>query len=269
MKKKVAAVVTEYRRWSHADVIVGKLLEGLHHDGKAYPDLQLVSMYVDQRPKGDFSEGLAKKHKFTIYKTIAEALRGGGKALAVEGVLLIGEHGKYPDNKIGQKLYPRRRFFEETCAVFEKDKKSVPVFTDKHLAAEWKDAKWMYDRAKALFVPLMAGSSLPVTFRKPALKLAMKCELTEAVQIGYGPFEGYGFHALESLQCMVERRKGGEVGVKSVQCLQGQAMWQAMDKGQWSKALLDAASKLVPEHAKGDMREVTTKAKEAGVFLVG
>src|SRR5262249_558097 len=184
-----------------------------------------------------------------------------GKALAVEGVLLIGEHGDYPKNKIGQVLYPRRRFFEEACKVFEKDKKSVPVFTDKHLAAEWKDAKWMYDRAKELFVPLMAGSSLPVTFRKPELKLPMGCELTQAGAIGKGPFEGYGFHALETLQCMVERRKGGELGVKSVQCLQGKAMWEAMDQGRWSRPLLEAAMKLVPAHAKGDVREMTAKAK--------
>src|SRR5262245_50335883 len=203
-KKRIAAVVTEYRRWSHADVIVGKLLEGHHHDGKTFPDMEVVSMFVDQKPEKDWSEGLAKKHGFTIYDTIAKTLTLGGKSLAVDGVLLIGEHGRYEKNKKGQLLYPRRRFFEETCKVFESSKRSVPVFTDKHLAAEWDDAKWMYDRARELFVPLMAGSSLPVTWRRPALKLPIGSELAEAVQIGYGPLEAYGFHALESLQCLAE-----------------------------------------------------------------
>src|SRR5438132_381955 len=83
----------------------------------------------------------------------------------------------------------------------EASKKSVPVFNDKHLAAEWKDAKWMYDRARELFVPFLAGSSVPVTWRRPELKLPKDSELTEAVQVGYGPFEAYGFHALEGLQC--------------------------------------------------------------------
>ena len=92
--------------------------------------------------------------------------------------------------------------------------------------------------------------------------------MTEAVQIGYGPFEGYGFHALEGLQCMAERRKGGETGVKAVQCLQGKAMWEALDRGRWSKALLEAAMKLVPAHAKGDIREMTSQRAEAGVFLI-
>jgi hypothetical protein len=266
--KPVAAVVTEYRRWSHGDVIVGKILEGYNYDGKERPNLRLVSLYADQFPEKDMARDLAKKYGFTIYDSIDKALTLGGKALAVEGVLCIGEHGKYPTNAKGQILYPRRRFFEEVCKVFEASKKSVPVFNDKHLAAEWKDAKWMYDRARELFVPFLAGSSVPLTWRKPELKLEKGCELTEAVALGYGPFEGYGFHALEGLQCMAERRKGGETGVKAVQCLQGEEMWKALDAGRWSKKLLAAAMERVPSHAKGDYRELTAKAKDAGVFLV-
>jgi hypothetical protein len=268
MKKPVAAVVTEYRKWSHADVIVGKILEGFLHDGKDGPDLRVVSMYVDQFPRNDMSRALAKKHGFTIHDTIAKALTLGGDKLAVDGVLLIGEHGDYPENKRGQRLYPRRRFFEETARVFEKSKKSVPVFNDKHLAATWDDAKWMYDRARELHVPFLAGSSLPVTWRRPPLKLDKDCPLTEAVQVGYGPLEGYGFHALESLQCLAERRKGGETGVKAVRCLQGEAMWKEFDAGRWPKKLLAAAMERVPAHAKGDYRALTARAKDAAIFFV-
>jgi hypothetical protein len=268
MKKKVAALVTEYRRHSHADVIVGKLLEGFNHDGGAGPELELVALYVDQFPARDMSRDLAKRHGFTIYDSIPAALTRGGDKLAVDGVLSIGEHGTYPDNAKGQKLYPRRRFFEATADTFDRCKKSVPVFNDKHLAATWDDAKWMYDRARELFVPFLAGSSLPLTWRRPPLTLPKGCELVEAVQIGYGPFEGYGFHALESLQCLAERRKGGETGVKSVQCLQGEAMWRAMDEGRWSKPLLDTAMTRVPAHAQGDVRRLTAMSQEAGVFLI-
>lgn len=266
--KKVAAIVTEYRKWSHADVIVGKILEGPLYDGKNLPNLRLVSMYVDQYPEKDMSRGLAEKYGFKLCKTVDEALTLGAPTLAVDGVLCIGEHGQYPKNDKGQILYPRRRFFEQVTKVFERTKKSVPVFNDKHLAATWEDAKWMYDRSRALFVPFLAGSSIPVTWRKPELKLPMNCELAEAVQIGYGPFEGYGFHALEGLQCMVERRKGGETGVAAVTCLQGEAMWKALDENKWSKASLEEGLKLVKAHAKGDYREITTRTKDAGVFLI-
>ena len=267
-KKNVAAVVTEYRRHSHADVIVGKILEGFGHDGGAGPNLRLVSLYVDQFPAGDLSRELAKKYHFKIYDTIEGALTCGGKELAVDGVLCIGEHGNYPTNAKGQILYPRRRFFEAVADAFAKCKNSVPVFNDKHLAATWADAKWMSDKARELHVPFMAGSSLPLTWRRPPLQLPRNCDLVEAVQIGYGPLEAYGFHALESLQCLAERRKGGETGVKAVECLQGEAVWKAMDQGRWSKALLEAASAVVPAHAKGDVRELTARAADAALYLV-
>jgi hypothetical protein len=266
--KRVTAIVTEYRHWSHADVIVGKIIEGYNYDGKDRPNLRLVSLYVDQFPEKDMARDLAKKYGFLIHDTIRKALTVGGDSLAVDGVLCIGEHGKYPSNARGQILYPRRRFFEEVCRVFEASRKSVPVFSDKHLAAEWKDAKWMYDRARELHVPVLAGSSLPVTWRRPELKLPKDCELTEAVAIGYGPLEGYGFHALETLQCMAERRKGGETGVQAVQCLQGEEMWKALDADRWSRKLLEAAMERVPAHAAGDYRELTAKSKDAAVFLI-
>jgi hypothetical protein len=267
-RKKVAAVVTEYRKWSHADVIVGKILEGYNYDGGAGPDLRLVSLYVDQFPPKDMSRDLAKKHGFRLCDTIETALTLGGKGLAVDGVLIIGEHGTYPKNDKGQILYPRRRFFEEVAKTFARCNKSVPVFNDKHLAATWADAKWVYDKSRELFVPLLAGSSVPLTWRRPPLRLPRGCDLVEAVQVGYGPFEGYGFHALEGLQCMAERRQGGETGVRAVQCLQGEAMWQALDAGRWSKALLEAALERVPAHAPGDYRAPTAKTEDAGVFLI-
>jgi hypothetical protein len=266
--KRVAAIVTEYRRWSHADVIVGKILDGYHMDRQSFPNLRLVSMYVDQFPKNDMSRALAKQHNFTIYNNIADALTLGRKELAVDGVLLIGEHGNYPRNERGQIQYPRRRFFEATTDVFAKHRRSVPVFSDKHLAYNWADARWMYDRSRTLMFPFMAGSSLPVTWRRPSLRLPRNCELTEAVQVGYGPFEGYGFHALEGLQCMAERRRGGETGVRAVTCLQGETMWQAMDRGVFSRNLLEAAMAVVPAHAAGDYRKLTVKNREAGVFLI-
>jgi hypothetical protein len=266
-KKKVAGVVTVYRRGTHADVLLGKILEGYLHDGGAGPNLQLVSLYADQHPKDDLGPALAKKHGFKLCDTIEQALTLGTKGLAVDGVICVAEHGEYPSNAREQVLYPRRRFFEEVTKVFAKCGRSVPVFNDKHLAATWEDAKWMYDRARALFVPFMAGSSMPLMWRKPPLKLPMKCDLVEAVAIGYGPYEGYGFHALEALQAMVERRKGSEVGVRAVQNLPAREMWAALDAGRWSKRCLEAAMEATSAHAKGDVRALTEK-QDGGVMLV-
>src|SRR5205085_5609327 len=243
-------------------------LDGFAPDGKEKPGLRLASLSVDQFPQDDLSRGLAARHGFRLCGSVAEALTLGGETVAVDGVLIIAEHGDYPDNEKGQKLYPRRKFFAAVADVFRRAKRSVPVFVDKHLSATWDDAKWVYDTALELFCPLLAGSSIPLTWRRPKLMLPKGCDLTAAVQLGYGPFEGYGFHALEGLQCMAERRSGGETGVKAVTCLRGPAMWEAMAAGRFSQALLEEAIRRAPAHAVGDYKELSAKAEDAGVILV-
>ncbi|MCI0682944.1 MAG: hypothetical protein L0Y71_12645 [Gemmataceae bacterium] len=262
----VAAVVTEYRQNSHADVIVGKILEGYDQAGGPGPDLRLVSLYTDQVPKNDMSRDLAKKHGFRIAKSIEEALTLGGDKLAVAGVLSIGEHGNYPYTKdTNQHMYPRRRFFDAIVAVLRKHRRAVPLFSDKHLAYAWADAKHMVDTARELRIPFIAGSSLPVAWRQPALTLPRGCALTEALVLGYGGLESYGFHALEALQCMVERRRGGETGVVSVQAVRGDEIGRAEKAGRWSRELLDAAVATTPAPRKGRPKEF---AKNAVFYLI-
>ena len=242
-KPRIAAIITEYRGYSHAEVILGRFLEGHTLGFEPYwPRTDVVSMYVDQFPKSDLARPMAAWKNIPIAPTIAEALLDAksGK-LAVDGVLIIGEHGDYPHNEKGQHMYPRRRFFEETVNAFRKAGDSAPVFNDKHLGYAWKDAKWMVDQSRELSFAFMAGSSLPTTWRKPELELPVGIEIEEALAIGYGGIEAYGFHTLETLQCMTERRKGGETGVKAVTCLEGEAVWQAAAAGKWSRSLLDAA----------------------------
>ncbi|MSR31310.1 MAG: hypothetical protein EXR99_07385 [Gemmataceae bacterium] len=267
-KKKVAAIGTVYHRHSHCDVILGKILEGFNYDGKAGPNMELASLYIDQINKNDMSRDLAKRYGFRLANSMADALTLGTGKLAVDGVICVGEHGAYPDNAKGQKLYPRRRFFEAVDQVFTASKKGVPLFNDKHLGPQWEDAKWMYDMARRHHVPFLAGSSLPVTWRKPHLDIPKGTPLKEAVQIGYGPFEGYGFHALESLQCLVENRQGGETGVKAVRSLSGNAMWEAWDAEKWPNDLLEAALARVPAHANGELRKVSAATKDAGIFFI-
>src|SRR5262249_49137816 len=150
-----------------------------------------VALYTDQVPKNDLSRQLADKYKVPIYGTIHEALCRGGRTLAVDGVVIIGEHGQYPFNDKGQHLYPRRRFFEETIQVFRNSGRAVPVFSDKHLSYSWENARWMYDRAIELKIPFMAGSSIPTTWRKPAIELEAGSKVEEALAVAYGGLESY------------------------------------------------------------------------------
>lgn len=240
--KRIAVIGSIYRYLSHVQHIADRFLVGYPHQGAWHrPDMKIVSLFVDQRPQGDQSEQRAKEFGFTVYPTIAEALRCGGDKLAVDAVLLIAEHGEYPRNEKGQVLYPRYEFFKQCTDVFEKDGRSVPIYNDKHLSWSFEKAKWMVDEAKRQKFALLAGSSLPVTWRLPDLELPLGCQIEEALMVGVGGSDPMDYHALEAMQCMIERRKGGEVGVRSVQMIEGEAVWAAGAQGRWSKDLLVSA----------------------------
>lgn len=245
--KSVAAVATIYTPNSHADVILTKILEGWKHDGGPGPALKLASLYIDQFPDRDMARAICRKHNVPLFDSIEKAVTVGGQSIPVDGVLSIGEHGDYPINKLGQQLFPRKRFFQEITDCFEKYGRVVPVFNDKHLSTVWEDAKWMYDRAKKLKVPFMAGSSLPVGFRTNSFDLPMNCDMESAVGIGYSGLDVYGFHALECLQSIVERRHKAEQGVRWVRCLQGKAAWKAASDGWVDQQVFESVDGVVPK----------------------
>jgi hypothetical protein len=92
----------------------------------------------------------------------------------------------------------------------------------------------MVETARSMGFPLLAGSSLPVTWRMPAVDLPYGAEVEEIVGIAYGAIDIYDFHALEMIQCMAERRKGGETGVVAIHALRGDAVWDALAAGSWA-----------------------------------
>jgi hypothetical protein len=116
-----------------------------------------------------------------------------------------------------------------------------------------------------LQIPLMAGSSLPVCWRRPFLEYERDTPVEAAVAIGYGGLESYGFHALETLQCMVERRRAGETGVTAVQCLEGEAVWEAALEGRWSRELAQAGCEAIEQRPEGRMED---ECPEPAVFLI-
>jgi len=241
-RKRLAVIATHWTYLSHAQHIADRFLQGYPHQGRWHrPAMDVVSLYVDQKPENDQSALRAKQFKFGVYPTIAETLRCGGSKLDVDAVLIIAEHGNYPKNEKGQILYPRYEFFQQVVDVFQHDRRSVPVFNDKHLSYSMAKARKMVAASKRLKFPMLAGSSLPVTWRIPDIELPLNCDIEDALMVGVGSSDSSDYHALEALQCMVERRRGGETGIRSVQLIEGDAVWQAGKKGLWSPKLLEAA----------------------------
>src|SRR5574342_681654 len=200
--KRIAVITTIYRYLSHAQHMADRFLVGYPLNGRWNRSrMKVASLYVDQKPDGDLSETRAREYGFRVYPTIAEALRCGGDKLAVDAVLVIGEHGDYPRNEKGQVLYPRYEFFRECVEVFEKDGRTVPVYNDKHLSWSFEKAKWMVEASRRLKFPMLAGSSLPVTWRLPDVELPLGCEVEGALMTGVGGADPMDDHALEAMQC--------------------------------------------------------------------
>ena len=240
--KKVAILATEVRKYAHAQHFIDRFLEGYGWQGRHhYPEVKLASLYVDQFPDRDLARDRSKRHGIPLYPTVEEALTLGGSKLAVDGVLIIGEHGKYPRNDKKQTLYPRYKWFKQIVKVFEESGRAVPVFNDKHLSTEWKECADMVADAKRLRFPFMAGSSLPVTWRIPAVEIPFESLLEESLCACYGGIDSYDFHGFETAQCMSERRAGGEAGVKSVHALRGEALWKRIDERDTTRKLLSSA----------------------------
>ena len=80
-RPRIAAIVSEYRRYSHAQHILDRFLWGYgwgnqHH----HPAMDLVSVYVDQQPKNDLSRRRSKEFGFPIVfdATHSVQMPGGG-----------------------------------------------------------------------------------------------------------------------------------------------------------------------------------------------
>lgn len=242
-KKRIACISSTYHVRSHSDNFITRFLEGYWiHEQHYDAPFTVASLWMDQVHPGDIGQRLGAAYNFPVTKSIADALTLNTGKLAVDGVVIVCEHGNYPHNEKQQQLYPRFEFFSQVIDVFKKSGRVCPVFTDKHLSYDWKKARQMYDWSQQMKFPLMAGSSVPVTFRRPEYDPPLGTEMESALSIGGGWIADGGiFHILETLQAFVERRRGGEVGVRSVRLLKNAEVWQAAQQGLWRRDLLDAA----------------------------
>jgi len=249
-RKRIAFLGTEVRTHSHSQHFLDRLALGYGwRGGWQNPRVDIASVYIDQFPKDvDLGRDRVKRYGLKLYPSIKQALTLGTGELAVDGVVIIAEHGKYPANEKGQRLYPRYEWFKECVNIFEKSGRSVPVFNDKHLSTTWARCKEMVDDSKRLDFPFFAGSSLPVTRRMPSIDMPHNVPLKESVCVAYGGIDSYDIHALETAQCMSERRLGGEVGISQVHAMRGGKVWARLAEARHSDTRRLVVSALTRSH---------------------
>jgi hypothetical protein len=244
-RPRVACLVTYWGATrSHADWIITKLIDGYWWQGAHTPSrVEVVSIYMHQHDESVLGQKVAKAKNIPVFKTVGEAVTLGGKELAVDGVVIVAEHGNYPTDLKGHWLLPRWWIYQQVIRVFEQSKRSVPVFNDKHLSYNWDDAKWMFDKSRELNFPLTGGSSIPTYYRKPEIELDIDTPIKHSIVLADAADEGAIFHAIDVLQSFVERRKGGETGVRWVQSIRGPETWKWVERNQWAAKLVDSVAK--------------------------
>jgi len=262
----VAVLAASWFPNSHPDAIAGRILRTYSMDGTGIAsELRIASLYNDRPQQGDISQQLAADYHIRLCPTIEDALTLGTGKLAVGGVILCTEWADYPRSPLGQIMYPHRQMFDAIVKVYQASGKVAPIFIDKHLADTWEDSKYIYDTAKRMGIPLMAGSSVPVGWRVPPIEINANVPLKEMVGISMPPLDGYGFHGLEAMQTLAERRKGGETGVTSVQCLEGPAVWEAAGTLYDPELLADA---LAVNHPALTLDQVKQRVKDPVLFII-
>ncbi len=241
-RKRIAFLGTCLFRHSHAQHFLDRFSAGYATGGNwVAPRVDVASVFVDQFPENDIGRERIAKYGHRQFSSVADALTLGGSELAVDGVVIIGEHGKYAKNEKGQTRYPRYAWFKDVVKVFEASGRSVPVFNDKHLSTDWDECAEMVADSERLGFPFYAGSSLPVTWRLPSIDMPYDTPLSESVCVAYGGVDSYDFHALETAQCMSERRRGGEVGIRSVQAVTDENCYAMLNEHETTAKLFVSA----------------------------
>src|SRR5689334_3383253 len=100
-RKKVALLGTMVRPLSQEQHFLDRFTLGYTWAGGWHkPSVDLAGLYIDQFPGGenDLARRTAKRFNVPLAANVDHALTLGTGKLAVDGVVIIGEHGSYPKN---------------------------------------------------------------------------------------------------------------------------------------------------------------------------
>ena len=238
--RKAAFLLEEFSTPSPSQQLLDRFLMGYPRNGELHkPAIGEVSAYLPPTSEGDF--GMRREDfNLKIAATVEQAVDGAG------GVVIVSRRPGAMAND---------RFAEIALARMPE---GAACFIHGALSSNLERGRALAKLAASRRIALLAGTALSVTWRLPEMDLPPDTELSEAlivVQINSAPAQpavtpqtgpqgtlaGAELNALEGLLPIIERRRGGEAGVRSVRLLEGDDVWRAGDRKLWSWPLLAAA----------------------------
>ena len=236
--RKIAFLFEEFGRPSPAQQLLDRFLIGYSNDGAFHPPaFNAASVYVMLgNNEADFDRR-TEDFKLSVAPTAAQAVEGA------DAVVIASRRPGAIANE---------RFIQ---IALENAPVGSACFVHGALSNTLERGRELLRLARSRQIALLAGTSLGVTWRLPQVDLPRDMPLAEAlivVQVSASSAQasppvpsatlaGAELHALEGLLPVIERRHGGESGVRSVRFLEGKELWRAGDKGLWSWPLLASA----------------------------
>ena len=236
--RKIAFLLEEFSKPSPAQQLVDRFLAGYVTNGEfRRSPFESASAYVMLSSNPPDLEQRIKDFKLVVASRADQAVEGA------DAVIIASRKPGALANE---------RFVQ---IALERAPQGGACFVHGALANSLERAQEFLSLARSRKIALLAGTPLCVTWRLPEVELPPATPLSEAlivVQANPSPSQtsppappsslrGAELHALEGLLPVIERRRGGESGVRSIRFLEGKELWKAGDKGNWSWALLAAA----------------------------
>ena len=242
-EKGIAIIATEWAFESLAQQVGDAFLMGYPYEGKWHqPRARVRSVYVERDPTSALIRQRSDGFGMVLYPTIAETLRCGKSSIGVDAVLVLADSGSKPrSTQSDRERCDRYRYFQQIVKIFREEQTALPLYFSHFLSDYFKESEIILSTSQKIGSPLMTGSTTPLTWRMPECDLPYGRAVKEALVVTGRDSETAEFEALEAMQGMLERRRGGETGVRSVRLLKGDQVWQAASERRWSQTLLEAA----------------------------
>ncbi|MFO1500253.1 MAG: hypothetical protein U1G07_18005 [Verrucomicrobiota bacterium] len=221
--RQLAVLSDDFELVSPAQHLLDSFLIGFRRRGAWERPQVPVTVWTAKKPSADLLERRRTDFGLTIADSLAAA------APSADAIMVVGAKGSVaaPEAILGPALKAARA--------------GTRVFTFGLVAERRARAQEFLQLARDAQLWLASGTAIAGTVRLPDVELPNGTRVREGLVVVCGDFPAAELSGLEALLPLLERRQGGETGVHQLRYLEGPAVWEAGDKGEWSWPLLAAA----------------------------